>query len=427
MALAATLARRRFYYGWYIAGLVFASNMAFAGLGNSTPGMFIKPMTLDLGWSRMFFATAVSMGMILASPISLLIGPLVDKRGARLPMIAGGFTLGAGLIAMGFVQAQWQFLLVRGLMVPLGITALSQLAPSVAVANWFVRRRGRGMAITTMGMTTGFFVVTPVSAFLIEEVGWRQAWMVLGVVAWVLVLVPMALLMKRRPEDVGLLPDGETAGSAAATDRSVRRDDVTWTRKEAMGTRAFWLLVLAFPIGTVGMSAVTVHFYAYLTDTGFTTNTATLVTMTIYLSALMVKPPLGFIAEHVPVRYCMVAIFVLMGVGLAMLTFVGDSKVALFATAFVMGLGWGGYPPLMGLAWANYFGRMSQGRVQSIATPISALLTPFGAILAGYVYDHTGSYGIIFTAYVGTEALAVVLALLAFPPKKRIPPGLPAQ
>ncbi|MBI4337085.1 MAG: MFS transporter [Chloroflexi bacterium] len=418
MAIAARLARHRLYYGWYIAGLVFASNMAAAGLGSGTSGMFIKPMTEDLGWSRLFFATAVSLGTVAVSPISLFMGPLIDNRGARLPMLAGGFALGAGLIAMGFVQSQWHFILVRALLIPLGMTALSQLAPSVAVANWFVKKRGRVMAITTMGLTTGFFTMTPVSAFLIEELGWRQAWIVLGLVAWAVVLAPIALLMRRRPEDVGLLPDGE-GGSGVATGRRPARDEATWTRKEAMGTRTFWLLALALPIGVMGVDGILVHLFAYLTDMAFNTQTATLVVMALYAGALTVKIPIGFIAERVPVRYCTAAIFVLIGIGIALLPVAGGNKPALFETAFLIGLGWGGQPPMVGLSWANYYGRLSQGRVQSVAQPVSAVLRPLGAVLAGYTYDRTGSYEGIFMVFVAIEVVAVVLALLALPPKKR--------
>jgi len=418
LAIAARLARHRLYYGWYIAGLVFASNMAAAGLGSGTSGMFIKPMTQDLGWSRTFFATTVSVSMILASPLSLFIGPLIDRRGARLPMMVGGFLLGAGLIAMGFVESRWQFLLVRALLVTLGLTALSQLAPSVAVANWFVKKRGRVMAITTMGLTTGFFIMTPVSAFLIEELGWRSAWTVLGLVAWALVLAPVALLMRRRPEDVGLLPDGES-GDMKATGRPTVRVETTWTRKEAMGTRTFWLAALALPIGAMTVDGILVHLFAYLTDMDFSTQTATLVVMALYAGALAVKIPIGFIAERVPVRYCTAAIFVLIGVGIALLPVAGGNKPALFVTAFLIGLGWGGQPPMQGLTWANYYGRMSQGRVQSVAQPVSAVLRPLGAVLAGYTYDRTGSYEGIFMVFVAIEVVAVVLALLALPPKKR--------
>ncbi len=419
MALAQSLARRRVYYGWYVAGLVFAANMTSTGLGGGTSATFIKPMTQDMEWSRMFFSTVVSMGMLAASPASLFIGPLLDKRGARLPMMAGGLMLGAGLIAMGFVQTQWQFALVRGLMVPLGIVALSQLGPSVAVANWFVKKRGRVMAITTMGLTTGFFTVTPASAFLIEELGWRQAWIVLGLVGWVLVPLPMALLMRRRPEDLGLLPDGERPGAQAAAGQPAARSPAPWTRKEAMSTRTFWLLAFGFPLGVFAANGVLAHFFAYLTDMDFTTQTATLLVMTVYLAALMVKLPLGFIAERVPVRFCIASIFVLEGIALALLTVVGGNKPALFLTAFIMGLGWGGQPLLVGLTWANYYGRMSQGRVQSVAQIITALINPSGAIFAGWTYDRTGSYEGIFVVFIATQVLAVALALLAVPPKKR--------
>jgi len=418
LALAQALARRRVYYGWYIVGLVFVTNLTYASVGNFSPPVFLKSMTQEMHWSRTFFSMTVSLGMMMAMPISLFLGPLVDKRGARVPMMAGGVVLGGGLIMMGMVHTSWQFIVVRGMIVPLGIIALSQVTPTVVVANWFVKKRGRAMAVTTMGMAFGAMIATPVITYLIGALGWRQAWVVLGVAAWVLVLAPVALLMKRRPEDMGLLPDGETTGRDGALGRAQPRPEVTWTRREAMRTPTMWFLAFGFPLGTMGMGAINAHLYSHLTDIDFTTQTAGWIVMTISAVSLVVKPPWGLLAERISPRYCQACAFLIIGVGMGLLALVGPSRAGLFAATAVMGVGWGGLFILQPLIWANYYGRLTLGRVQSTVTPIQAVFSPLGPVLAGRVYDATGSYERIFLAFIGTQVVAAALTLLAVPPKK---------
>ncbi len=419
MVLAARLSTSRIYYGWYIVGLIFITNMTFGGIGNFSPPMFLKPMTQELEWSRTFYSMTISLGAMVASPMALFLGPLIDRRGARIPMLAGGVMLGAGLIILGFVHTQWQFILVRGMLVPLGIMALAQVTPTVVVANWFIRKRGRAMAVTTMGMALGSTLIGPTATFLIGALGWRQAWMVLGVAAWFLVIPPVALLMKRRPEDIGLLPDGDATGPRARQGRPSTHAEVTWTRREAMRQPTLWLLAVAYPVGIVGMGAVNAHIYPYLTDIKFTPQTAALITMSISLVSLLIKPPWGFLAERVQPRYCLMGAFLLISAGMTLLVLAGSSRTGLFVAAAVMGLGWGGCILLGGLLWANYFGRMTLGRVQSIASPIQSAFGPVGPIVAARVYDVTGSYERIFTVFIGTTLLAAFLLLLTRPPVKR--------
>ncbi len=417
MALAAALARGRIYYGWYIAAVAFLVNFITLGMNSYSPATFLKPMTEDLGWSRGFFSLAVSLSGLVSAPLALLVGPMVDRKGGRTFMLVGGIIMGATMIALGFVHAKWQFIALRSLLAPLAMAGVGQLVTQVTVSNWFIKKRGRALAILAMGMSSGAMIAPLLSTFLISAVGWRHAWMVLGLICWI-PLAPVVLLMKRRPEDMGLSPDGVAPEASRGTGRLPASPEVTWTRREAVRTGAFWLFTLVFPLGMLGSSAIVSHLYPYLADTGFTLKTVALMTMTLSLTALCVKPAWGFIAERVPPRYCLAVAFLLIGAGLGLLVVAAPHKLALYLSIVFLGTFYGATIPLQALLWANYFGRMSLGRVQSLSMPISSLFNPIGPVLAGFMWDVTGSYRSIFTAYIGTQSLAALLILWARPPKK---------
>ena len=419
MALATVLARRRLYYGWYIVAVAFLVNFVSLGINASAVGVFIKPMTEELGWSRGFFSLAVTLGSLIAAPLALAIGPIVDRRGARGMMLLGGFVIGAGTIALGFVHAQWQFLLLRTVLAPLAMAGLGQLATQVTVSNWFIKKRGRALGITIAGSPAGGMVTVLLATYLISALDWRRAWMVLGVVAWALILPATAIFMKRRPEDLGLLPDGEPPDIGAGPQKPAPPPEVTWTRREAMRTPALWLLAFGFPLGFLAATTLTQHLIPYLTDIHLSRETAAFMMTLIFVTSMAVKPIAGIVAERVPPKHILAYMYALLGAGIGLLLMVGANKVALYFIVTFLGTAWGGIVVLQALLWANYFGRPSLGLVQSLAMPVSAALSPLGPVLAGYVWDITGSYRVIFTAYIAAEALAVVLVLLARPPRKR--------
>ncbi|MBI4337084.1 MAG: MFS transporter, partial [Chloroflexi bacterium] len=210
MAIAARLATHRPYYGWYIVGVLFVSSFISSGLSTYATAVIMKPMTQELGWSRGFFSAVVYLATVISSPLSMLLWPVVDRRGARGVMLVSGLILGVGTASLGLVDSRWQFILIKSVIMPFGTVGVGGMVGMMVVTNWFIRKRGRGLAITAMGMSTAGIAMTPVATFLVSEIGWRHSWEVLGLGALVLNVVPAALFMRRRPEDLGLLPDGDT-------------------------------------------------------------------------------------------------------------------------------------------------------------------------------------------------------------------------
>jgi MFS family permease len=154
-----------------------------------------------------------------------LIGPLIDRRGGRELMVVGALITGAGLAAIGLVQTLWRFYLVRGLVVSVGMLCMGSLVVNVVLANWFVRLRGRAVAFAAMGVSVAAIVLPPLTQWSIEQFGWRATWGILGARVILLVTAPAALIMRWRPEDMGLHPDGDSAAAAEQARAARPADD----------------------------------------------------------------------------------------------------------------------------------------------------------------------------------------------------------
>src|SRR6185503_6683043 len=242
-------ANSRIFYGWYIVALGFLAQVNCAFHMSSTLSVFLKPMTEDLAVSRGLFSLLRSGEILLAGTLAPLIGPLVDRYGGRWLMTGGALSAGIGFLLLSQVSAFWQFLLLRWSSIAIGGVFMCHMVVSVTVSRWFVRRRGRAIAIASLGQGLSKVFIPIVAATLSAWVGWRGTWSIFGVITLVLIVIPALIFMRRSPEDMGLRPDGDVpdegnADAAAAdrttTQRAIHADEVLWTWREVLRTRTFW-------------------------------------------------------------------------------------------------------------------------------------------------------------------------------------------
>ena len=184
---------RQFYYGWYIVGVAFVSSMMSMGITAYSMGVFLKPMTDDLGWSRTDISLGQTLTTFVTGILGVAIGRRMDARGGRALMVGGAIIGGAGFIALGQVRELWQYYLVRSGLVAVGSIGMGNLVVNVALSNWFVRKRGRAIAIGVMGTSVAALVLPTVADRMIDAWGWRSAWAAIGVAVWVTV-IPTALI-----------------------------------------------------------------------------------------------------------------------------------------------------------------------------------------------------------------------------------------
>jgi MFS family permease len=385
--------------------------MMSAGIQAYGLGVFVTPMTAELGWSR----TEISLGQTLSTAVSgvigLFLGGLLDRRGGRALTVWGALLAGVGFILLGQVHTLWQYYAVKAGVLTLGMAGMGGMVANVVVSNWFVRRRGRAIAITAMGTSFAAIIVPSLAAQMIDAFGWRTAWAVLGVAVWVFVIPPAALIMRRRPEDHGLVPDGSYVAPRAGDRLAAQRaavDGVRWTRRQAMRTPALWMLILTFGLGSMGFGAMLLHLIPFLTDSGYSRVEAAGAFSMLGVSGLISKPVWGIIADRIPSRFAAAAEFALLGVGVFFIS-IAPTLPLMYAAIFTMGVGVGGVITLQETVWADYFGRITLGTVRSVGRPFTIVSSAGGPVLAGLAYDLNNSYQVAFMVFIALRSRSLIL------------------
>ena len=420
--------QQKFFYGWYIVGVGFLANVASAFSLASTMSVFLKPLTADLGVSRGVFSLLRSGEGLIAAFLAPVIGTLMDRYGGRWLMVFGAIIAGLGYIVLSQVDNFWQFSAVRLSLITVGDSFMGYIVINLAIAHWFSRKRGRALALTSMGIGFAKVGMPVLAASLIVWLGWRQTWLVFGVITFVLVVGPALLIVRRSPEDMGLKPDG--ALSAGLTDDSSRstknssmarppsQDDVEWTRNEALRTQAFWLLVITFGISSIGVTGLNLHVFPYVNDLGHPPVVAATV-MSVIASMQLASPiAWGVLAERIDARFAATLRFVVQGIGLA-LAIMTDNLFCLYAGFLLYGIGLGGNMVLPDILWANYFGRRSLGKVRGLGLLISQAVAAMGPPFFGFLFDLTGDYDLSFVLFGVALMTSAFLSLMLRPPLKR--------
>ena len=410
-------ARSRLFYGWWVVFGCSGIRVLQGSLLLHAFGTYVVLLERTFGWSR----SQLSFAFLLQRAESALTGPvegwLVDRFGPR-----GVVATGVALFALGFamlsqVQGLTSFYAAM-LVISLGSSMASMLAPSVAVVNWFRRRRSQVLALLVTGMALGGplqSVVVPV----MEVLGWQRFALVsAGIV--VLVGVPMVALIRNRPEDYGLLPDGDAPGAqqAATSSTGAVEDEpgADFTIGQVLRTRAFWFLSLGHASALLVVSAVQVHMVAHVSvSLGYSLGAAA--TLTAITTGTMVVGTLvgGWLGDHFSKRLIIIVAMLFHMFAMLLLVFF-SAYAALVASAVLHGSAWGCRGPLTNALRADYFGRASFGKVMGFSSVILGFGTMAGPMLAGVMYDMTGSYRAPFLITGLLTGLASLFFVFAPPP-----------
>ena len=401
--------RLPFFYGWIVLACICLAGFARQGPAVATLSVFVVPMTDAFGWSRTEMAGAVSLGGVLAAFVSPLIGPVLDRRGARLILCLAVLSTGLATMALSLVQSLLAFYLLFcfARMVWAGPYDLGLYG---ALNNWFVAQRARATSIATLAQMSGLVVLPIIAQLAMQDGGWRHGWVAIGATALAVGFLPVWLFLVRRPEDVGLVPDRIAAGAGPAI------VEPRFSRAAAMRTQAFWLLalytVLVFPV----QAGVSLHQAPHLIENGLSPMVAATVISFFSAMSAVASFGVGFLPRRWPLRYVMSLAAILLGTGTVGLIGVSSVETAyLFAGLF--GLGIGGVMTLLPMAWADYFGRESYGAIRSVALSLQVMAQAVGPIASGLLRDTSGNYTGSLILFGTLAALAAVIALLARRPR----------
>jgi MFS family permease len=322
--------------------------------------------------------------------------------------LLGTVCLAAGALLLAGSHTLWHVVVGYAVVMAVGGVALGDLSADATVTRWFVRRRGRALAVATMGLSAAGIVLPLPVAYAITTVGWRGAWVLMA--AAVLVLgAAAATAMRARPEDHGLVADGAAAGADVPLETSL-------TARQALRTPAFWLLVVGTNLGGLALFGVNVHLFSYLGDRGLPPATAAAVVTLLYVLHTAAKPLWGLVAERVDVRYCIATCYAGGGAGILLLL-MSPSFAAVLAFTAVYGLTRGAQSFVTSLAWSEYFGRDAQGAIRGLAAPARFIASAAGPVLGGWVYDATGSYEGALLAFALAFLLGGLVAATARAPQ----------
>ena len=412
----------RFFYGWVIVGVAFAVAFSEAPARSTILSLIVVPVTQEFGWSRTALAGAVALGGLAGAIVSPVAGPIIDRRGAKGVVVIAASITGGAVLGLSFIGVLWQFYVLIILTRAFSSSAAS-LGTHVMVANWFIRRRGRAMAISRLGTWVALPLFLLVAQAIISSHGWRVAWLAMGAVTLIVATIPSLLFIRRRPEDMGLTPDGlpvvtpsETPGADAG--RTVAQD-VSWTLGEAVRTPTLWILVFTASLGTIVSQAVNLHAIASFIDRGLAPSTAATAATVLVVTSGISGVLWGFVADRMHPRYAEAVAFLFLVAGmLAILR--ADSALLAYAYGLFYGIGFGGVGLLEELLFANYFGRQSLGTIRGFTRPFQMVAGAGGPVFASLAYDLRGNYDIAFTGFLIAFVIAALLILLATPPQRNV-------
>ncbi len=420
--------RPRIFYGWTIVAVGFLSHVVCAFHMSSTLSVFLKPLTEDLHVSRGLFSLLRSGEIVIGAAMAPFVGPLVDRYGGRWLMGGGALVAGAGFLLLGRVNEFWQFLLIRWGLVTLGGVFMCQVVVTVTIARWFLRKRGRALAIASLGQGLSKVAIPLITAFLFVWIGWRQTWAVFGIITLVLVVLPAIIFLRRSPEDLGMKPDGidEAAddaalraqrGGAPASLHLNSTDEAVWSRREVLRTKAFWLICLTYGIVNVGIAGLNLHIFAYVSDVGYPAMISATVMSIIATTQLGSTLLWGLLSERMNINKVTMIMFLVQGIGL-MIAISTAELAPIYVGFFIYGAGLGGSQVLQELIWAHYYGRVSLGTVRGLGIFISHTIGAAGAPFFGFLHDVTGSYMSSFVMFVIAVVISAFSILLVRAPEK---------
>ena len=402
----------RVFYGWIVVAASAA--IVCVGMGSLfSLGVFLKPMAESMGWSRGAISSVALLNWIAMGLGSFVWGTLSDRIGTRAVAVAGGLLLGLGLVLSSQVQALWQLNLTFGVMVGFAVGAF--YAPLTSTATkWFTARRGLAVGLVSSGIGVGILAIAPLARALITAWDWRVALLVIGDLAWV-VVVPVALLIREQPGDVGAAAMG---GAAARTGRD-------YSPQQVLATPQFWAIALTHFACCAAHSGPIFHMVTHATDQGIGPMAAATALGVSGLSSIAGRLGGGLLADRFGAKKTLLSGLALQAAMIVLYLYVREIG-PFYALAVVFGVAYGGVMPLYALVTREYFGEKVMGAAYGAVFLISTLGMGLGSFAGGVLYDRLGSYTWLYTGSFAIGAAAVVLAL-TFRAPRTLPVAVPAR
>jgi len=410
-----------FFYGWVIVAVAFVT-MGVGVNARTAFSLLFPPILDEFGWERGVTAGAFSFGFLVSAVLSPSLGRLMDRRGPRVVIELGVGLMAAGLLLAPLVRQPWHLYATLGVLVGGGSVCLGYTGQALFLPNWFVRRRGLAISVAYSGVGVGSIILLPWLQDLIGRAGWRASCWALGILILAL-LAPLNLLLRRRPEDLGLEPDGDDAppGSPAAN-RTANVVDlawaaVDWTLGRAMRTTRFWWIMVGYFCGLFAWYAVQVHQTKYLVEIGFSPTDAAWALGVVSLAGIPGQIALGHLSDRIGREWVWTVGslgFALCYLALLLLRH-APTPTLLYLMVVSQGMLGYGLTSVVGAIPAEIFQGRHYGTIFGTLMLASIVGGAAGPWVTGALYDATGSYTLAFSLAIGASVLSAVAIWLAAP------------
>lgn len=386
--------RTKIFWGWYVVfggflllGLTYGTRYSF--------GVFVKPMFAEYHWPMSIISLGASINMLMYATGGILSGRLVDRMAPRWIIMIGAMTSSLGFFLTSLAQTPGQFFLSYGILCGLGSACMGVVVTSSSVGKWFVKKKGIAVGITTMGLALGTMIFTPAAGYIVKNYHWSNGFAFFGIVLLVFaVLISQTLMKRSRPEDYGLLPDGETyirkneqGPPAPAPEADIRLSDI-------LKTPAFWITSVCFSICGMTELMVFVHVVSFAVNSGVEKVAAAASLGVIGIASLCGRFFFGWLGDRIrDPKYAASLGSLFMAAAMVLLLYMGASITMLYVFAFIFGFGYASTATLMPVIVSDRFGRYILGSTYGLLTFfVAGIGGGLGPVLGGFIYDTFNSY-----------------------------------
>jgi len=391
----------KFFYGYIIVVVAFLLMLMMWGAYYSF-GIFFEPLLAEFGWTKAMTSGAFSLSFFLTGILGVFAGRLTDRFGPRVVLTVCGFFLGLGYLLVSQTSTVWQLYLFYGVVVALGMSA-SVIPLQSTIARWFAKRRGTMNGIIISGIGVGMVIIPPIAQWLISSYGWRTSYIVVGITALVTIILT-AQFLRRDPGKMGQLPYGE-----GELEVKVSSPDTGFSLREALRSWQFWTLVMALLCFTMGEGTILVHIVSHAIGLGISAASAALIIPVIGAVSIPGRILLGMAGDRIGNRPAYVIGFVFLSVSLFWLL-VAKELWMLYLFAVIYGFGYGGLSALISPIIAELFGLSSHGVIMGVVIMFGGTGgMAIGPLLAGHIFDISGSYQSAFLMYAAISVIGLIL------------------
>lgn len=401
----------RFYYGYIVALACFLIFVVIYGAQYSF-GVFFKSVQTEFNWTRAETSAAYSLNVLIVGILSIITGRLTDRFGPRIVATFSGLFIGLSYVLMSQISSLWQYYLLYGVLLGIGISGMWIPLISV-VARWFLKRRSTMSGIVAAGIGIGTTIAPPLINLLISSFHWRTSYVIVGLAATVTTVV-LAQFLKRDPGQIGQEAYGVSETQTAKT--SV--ESPSFSLQEAIKTRQYWIIAVAFFAFCFGMHTIVVHTVRHALDIGIAAIYAAIVVSIWGALSIAGKVVFGGIGDKIGSRKVIIIIFGMWVVAFLWLLS-ADQIWMLYLFAVVFGLGYGGFATAQSPVVAEYFGIRFHGQILGMIFCFGNLGGAIGSFIAGRIFDITNTYTLAFIMCAALSLISIILTMFLKPFSKK--------